>query len=328
MALKKPIIAVVLVIVILIVIITYILIGNYNNDSKAELNTEHSILYASGQNGFPKIDNGYIYWSIFDNNSIFRYDIESENILEYSPDSEPDYSLSNIFPSDGYIICEYFYELDLNFSIIYMIYNIKDNILEELLVDAWGIAFDYPYVVYHTIGIEHPSLFLLDLKTNTTEFINNASWGKISGDYIVYVLGLEAHIYHIPTKADTIIMKSEETNIDIEITKDKCLMTDTEDTGPGATTDIYIYQIGTGDLEKVGTYNNWIIYEEFDGRYLYWTNGGSDEEVTVMDTETQVTKTMASGQWIAPLAYGSLSAENNIVVWASYYEIHMGRIID
>jgi hypothetical protein len=330
MKLKKPIIAVIIVIVILIAIFSIIIMGNEddNGDLKTKLNTDHYTLYSTGQNGFPKIDGGYVYWTNFDDSSIFRYDIDSEDFEEYSPLDDSNYSLSEIYPSGDFIICKYYSGEVFNISTDYILFDTRDDSHIKLGIDAWGISFDYPYVVYHIVGIEKSHLYLLDISTNTTELVNYASWGKISGNYVVYTFDKEAHLYQISTKTDSIVMTTDKTHIEIEISNDKCLILDTMDTGPSTHTDIYAYHIQLDDLKKVGRINEWIIHEEFDGRYLFWASGGTNEDVNVLDTETKTKEIIASGQWIASVATGTLSAENNMVVWASNYEIHIGKVTE
>ena len=194
--------------------------------------------------------------------------------------------------------------------------------------DAWEVSFDYPYVVYHVLDLEDSNLYLLDLSTNTTLIIDQANWGKVSGDYVVYVKEKKAHLYRISTEENTIIKETEKTSISIDIVSNKCLILVTEDKGQDAVTELYIYQIGTGELTKAGKYDDWIIDHDFDGRYLFWDEGDYYSDIKVMDTDTITTKTMATEQWIGSLVTGTFSAEDKTVVWASNFEIHMGEVIE
>jgi hypothetical protein len=327
---KKPVIAIFVVIILVVVVVAYVFMGDDGDDgnNQAKLNSEHTVLYDQGENGFPKIDGGFIYWTDLDDDSVIQYEIATNEMVEHTLLEDENYSLSEIYPSDDFIICKYTYGELFNFTTEYLLIDLRDNSIEQLYIDAWGISFDYPYVVYHTLGLEEQNLFLYDIVTNSTELIEHTSWGKISGDHVVYSFGLEVHIYKISTKTDTVIMDSDRTDLDIEISNNNCLILDTEDTGPGAKTDIYTYNIISKDLKKVGTINDWVIHQGFDGRYLFWADGGNNEDVKAMDTNTEAKGTIASGQWIAPLAYGTFSADGNIVVWTSNYDIHMGRIVD
>jgi hypothetical protein len=302
--------------------------GGSPNGENGEYSTEHTIIYSTGENGFPKIDGGHIYWTNFDNNSIFQYNINTGNIIEHSIITDANYTLNDIYPSGDYITCKLYHGEGFNVTTEYFIYDISDHSFDKLYIDAWGVSFDYPYVVYHIVGIAGTNLYLFDVTTNTTQTINLGSWGRVDGDYVVYVNQKKAHLYQISTEEDIVIMETEKTLIDIVIAGNKCLLIETEDMGQDAVSTIHIYQIDTGELKEVGDHNDFMYHEEFDGRYLFWSESGTDADVMVMDTDTKVIKTMASGQWIASLATGTLSAEDKTVVWASNFEIHMGRVIN
>jgi hypothetical protein len=347
---KKYLVIVIIIILIASLIVPFLSISFQNNGSGIgrTINKEHVVLTNSGESGFPKIDENYIYWTSFTSNSIIRYDISSETVTELFPEDTKTNRISDIFLSNNRILYKIYIEDESDpFNLItkYKLFDTVDQSSIELYISGIVSDFQYPFVVYHNLTYTENSvesnLYLLDLSSDSTILIDHENWGKIDGDYIAYNYNVydsgtgekrKVHLYQISSTNNDIIMETEHDGLDILISSNKCIILETNDYGPGANTYIYSYDISKEDRNRIGEFNAWMFNTAYDGSYLFWSNHESQSaspysDIMVMDTGTGTIDTGVKKQWIAGAASGSIDAHDGIAVWASEKQIHMLKIL-
>ena len=341
---KKSIIIIAVAVAVLIILgIVIAVMFMFGVENKESMSYPHQIIEPKGKNGFPRIDGDTIYWISAESKSITKYDIDSGAKEIIHEITDPDSTIVELYASEGHIVYKVYARtgeglLDYINTFYHMDTNVHNT--TALSIDPLGMDFEYPHIVYHFWTNDTESitseLRLLNLETDEDVFIAYASWGQVVDGFVYYVKkdwDAQIHDVYVYDSRQNTCEKRESiktSGVGICPSDDGIIFHQTKDTGPDAVTKFYWFDRNKGKQEKIADFKDWTFSETFNGKVLYFyvSEGGFSMYSTIygLDMNTGKIGKVATDQWIASVATGTLDCGERGCVWAAERQIHYSEL--